>query len=183
MSFKFNCQHGSHETVADAKACQFGTAPAPTALDKLSTQHVRNDLARATARSEQVRRSVLGTDTASEPETAGAQMQRTYSAPRYDAPAGHYAVEFEGQLRFFKVDRPTEGKWAGYVFIKEQASDDLYPIRNRQRREAILAAISEDYKAAGARYGQEIGRCYVCHRTLTDATSRELGIGPDCRSK
>jgi hypothetical protein len=36
---------------------------------------------------------------------------------------------------------------------------------------------------AGPRYGREIGRCYRCNRTLTDAVSRSLGIGPDCRSK
>lgn len=187
--FKFNCQHQRHETVADARACQAGTfAPklgsyGQEAMDRLATQHVRNDLAMATARSEQVRRSLgipAGADLPTPvPTTAPAQAK----APRYDAPAGHYAVEFDGQLRFFKVDRPEDGKWAGYVFVKEQASDELYPIRNRQRREAILAAISEDWEAAGARYGKEIGRCYRCNRTLTDPTSRALGIGPDCRSK
>jgi hypothetical protein len=178
--FKFDCKHGRHETVADAKACQANASPAPTALDKLSTQHIRNDLAMATARSEQVRRS-LGIPTGAPVPTP--VPATTAKAPRFDAPAGHYAVEFEDKLRFFKVDRPTEGKWAGYVFVKEQASDELYPVRNQSRRQAILAAISEDWKAAGQRYGQEIGRCYVCHRTLTDATSRALGIGPDCRSK
>lgn len=32
-------------------------------------------------------------------------------------------------------------------------------------------------------YGQHIGSCGKCGRTLTDEVSRSLGIGPDCRSK
>lgn len=176
--FKFNCQHGRHETVQDAKDCVAGVFPRTQVLDRLATQHIRNDLAVATARSAQVRRSVLGTSAPTHPAPA-----KAVKAPRFDAPAGYYAVEFEGKLRFFKVDRPTEGRWAGYVFVKEQASDELYPVKNPTRRSAIIAAISEDFEAAGKRYGQEIGRCYKCHRTLTDETSRALGIGPDCRSK
>src|SRR4051812_17412755 len=107
MSFKFDCKHGRHETVADAKACQANASPAPTALDKLSTQHIRNDLAMATARSEQVRRSVLGTPAQSNPLGVTAEIQA--KAPRDDAPAGYYAIGPEGDTKFYKVDRPTEG--------------------------------------------------------------------------
>jgi hypothetical protein len=30
-------------------------------------------------------------------------------------------------------------------------------------------------------YATELGQCYVCGRTLTDDTSRAMGIGPTCR--
>jgi hypothetical protein len=30
------------------------------------------------------------------------------------------------------------------------------------------------------RYGREVGRCCLCHRTLTDLPSRQAGIGPVC---
>lgn len=95
---------------------------------------------------------------------------------------GRYAVEEDGVLKFLRV---TEGKarWAGRTFVEIQASDDRYAVRNPARRNALLAAIAADPEAAATRYGVELGHCYRCGRTLTDETSRALGIGPDCRSK
>lgn len=99
-----------------------------------------------------------------------------------DVPEGRYAVEnADGELRFYKVDRPTEGRWRGYTFVNVQASDDLHPIRNRAERERILAAIGADVQGAMLRYGREIGKCGHCGRTLTNEESREYGIGPICR--
>lgn len=114
--------------------------------------------------------------------TRGEQMQNGY-APFPKVAKGYYAIEVDGVLKFYRVDRPTEGKWAGYTFLSVQASDDFWPIKNRDQKRAILELIAADPKAAGARYGREIGRCYRCHRTLTDATSRANGIGPDCAGK
>jgi Family of unknown function (DUF6011) len=94
-------------------------------------------------------------------------------------PEGRYAVINEaGVTEFFKVDAPTEGKWAGYVFVKQQASDDLYPVKGA-RKSDVLARIAADPDAL-ARYGQELGCCGRCGRTLTDEVSRATGIGPEC---
>ena len=94
---------------------------------------------------------------------------------------GRYAVEYNEGLRFYKVENGKEGtRWEGYTFLKVQASDDLYPIKDREARTAILALIAADPQAALARYGQEIGKCGRCNRTLTDAESRARGIGPEC---
>lgn len=95
--------------------------------------------------------------------------------------AGHYAIEFDGQLRFFKVETPDEGRWAGWTFVSEQASDDYWAVKGARKGE-VLKAIAEDPEAL-ARYGQELGICGVCSRTLTDPESRERGIGPTCASK
>ena len=95
--------------------------------------------------------------------------------------AGHYAIDFEGQIRFFKVDTPEEGKWAGWTFVREQASDDYWSVKGARKAE-VLKAIAEDPEAL-ARYGQELGICGLCSRTLTDPESRELGLGPICRNK
>lgn len=100
-----------------------------------------------------------------------------------EVPAGRYALRVDGVVKFYRLDRPTEGKWAGYTFLKAQASDELYPIRNRAEKERIIAEIGRDIQAAATLYGVELGRCYECGRKLTDETSRALGIGPDCRSK
>lgn len=95
--------------------------------------------------------------------------------------AGHYAIDFEGQLRFFQVQTPEDGKWAGWTFVSEQASDDFWPVKGARKAE-VLKAIAGDDEAL-ARYGKELGICGVCSRTLTDPESRERGIGPTCASK
>ena len=107
---------------------------------------------------------------------------RKAPAPAIDVPAGRYAVEIDGVLGFFKVDCPTEGRWAGYVFVKQMASDTEYPVRGT-RRGVVLDAIAVDPQAASVRYGREIGACGVCGRTLTDEDSRARGIGPVCADK
>lgn len=100
-----------------------------------------------------------------------------------DVPAGRYAVNNEeGILRFYSVDRPDKGKWAGYVFVNVWASDERHPIRGNAAKKAILDKIIEaGPKEAAERFGREIGACAVCGRTLTDPVSREIGIGPICR--
>jgi hypothetical protein len=115
------------------------------------------------------------------PAAALAKAQATPAEPA--VPAGRYAVEVDGALGFFRVDRPAEGRWAGRTFVSVQASDEFYPVRARARRARVLAAIAADPAAASARYGQELGVCGVCGRTLTDATSRQIGIGPICRER
>lgn len=99
-----------------------------------------------------------------------------------DVPAGRYAVpNAEGVLRFYKVDRPTEGRWAGYTFVKMYVSDQTVPVRTG--RDDVLRRIAEDPKAAMLRFGQEIGQCGHCGRTLTDEASRAAGIGPVCAGR
>lgn len=100
-----------------------------------------------------------------------------------EVPAGRYALRTDGVVKFYRLDRPTEGRWAGYVFLKLQASDDLWSIRNHTERDRILAEIAKDVLAAERLYGVELGKCSRCGRTLTDETSRAYGIGPDCRTK
>lgn len=95
---------------------------------------------------------------------------------------GRYAVEMDGKLRFFHVSKPAEGKWAGFTFVKEQASDDLYRVRG-ERAATAIRTLSEDPQAAMIRYGMELGKCGVCGRTLTDEESRANGIGPICAEK
>lgn len=100
-------------------------------------------------------------------------------------PNGRYAVtEADGVLRFYKVNTPTEGKWAGFTFVEIQASDELYPLKgDHARKTRVLALIAADVQAAMLRYGQEIGNCGHCGRTLTNPISRSIGIGPICRAK
>lgn len=137
---------------------------------------------------EQVRQCAYKTDPATKVLHAGTEPEPVSLFQRDGrgtpvVASGHYAVTEGNELRFFKVDRVTEGKWAGRTFVKRQSSDELWPVKSRERREEILALIAAEPKEAMIRYGQEIGRCGHCNRTLTDETSRAAGIGPVCASR
>lgn len=89
---------------------------------------------------------------------------------RYAIPGGD-----DGALRFYSVKQGMHT-----TFVDVWASDARYPIKGMPQKLAILKEIAAD-PDAGPRFGREIGACYVCGRTLTDETSRALGIGPVCR--
>jgi len=98
-------------------------------------------------------------------------------------PVGRYAVEVGDTLAFVQVDRPEEGRWAGYTFVTRQIADEFVRV-SRQQATVILNAIAAAGPAeASKRYGREIGECGVCHRTLTSEDSRAAGIGPVCAAK
>jgi hypothetical protein len=99
-----------------------------------------------------------------------------------DVPAGKYAVEINGTLTFAIVDRPEEGRWAGYTFVSQQVSDERIRINRRRQQEILEAIRTAGFKEASIRYGHELGKCGVCGRTLTNEASREAGIGPKCQA-
>jgi hypothetical protein len=124
-----------------------------------------------------------------------------------DVPAGRYAVwtnewhaEVDGNgntvnadistgymthsIKFYVVDRPLEGRWAGRTFVSVQASDEKHPVRNARDRVRVLDAIvAAGIKESMLLYGKEIGKCGHCGRTLTNDESRAAGIGPVCAGK
>lgn len=108
-------------------------------------------------------------------------------APWPDVPAGFYATPSRtghNDLDFWKVDRPDKGKWTGYTFVKRVIGGHPETrVRGAEARTALEAILAEGPKNAGKKYADEIGRCYICNLHLTDDLSRELGIGPVCRSK
>ncbi|URC18151.1 hypothetical protein SEA_ZENTENO07_50 [Mycobacterium phage Zenteno07] len=117
------------------------------------------------------------------------EVRSTVEAPAADVevPAGRYALELEdstvgNDLAFYKVDRPTEGKWAGRVFVNQIVGPEERAVRGKAAA-TILARIAADPAAASIRYGHAVQKCGVCHTRLTNKVSREAGIGPDCRKK
>lgn len=105
-------------------------------------------------------------------------------------PAGRYAVPGGSRLKI-QVDRPTEGRWAGFVFVKDAAEYGMGERYGKQAPGALysgrlvdeLTTILADPQAAMAAYGHLVGRCGACNRTLEDEQSVALGIGPVCRGK
>jgi hypothetical protein len=101
--------------------------------------------------------------------------------------AGYYATESRtghNDLDFWRVDRPTEGKWAGKTFVKRviggRADCD---VRGKEARTALEQILADGEATAAVLYGKEIGKCYCCNHRLTDKLSRALGIGPVCRKE
>lgn len=112
---------------------------------------------------------------------------RPARAPYPSVPAGHYAVPSatgNNDLDFYRVDRPTTGRWSGRTFVKRVIGGrPATAIRGGEQHAALTRILEAGIESAAVLYGQQIGRCYRCNRHLTDETSRRLGIGPDCRGR
>jgi Family of unknown function (DUF6011) len=111
------------------------------------------------------------------------ECPETEPTPAPTVAEGHYAITSTGDndLAFYRVEHGT-GQWAGRTFVRLVVGGHSDRNAPRDHVAGILARIAADPDAA-ARYGREIGRCWMCNRHLTDETSRALGIGPDCRAK
>lgn len=110
----------------------------------------------------------------------------------------YFAVPYDGdgafdQHWFARIDKPKDGKYAGQVFVKwvygevergigRQFTGEMFRFKKGEERfDYPLNELYADPEVAKARYGKLIGRCGNCHKRLTDATSRQIGIGPECR--
>ena len=126
-------------------------------------------------------------------DQASAWIERLLALPRKtnggeelpDVPAGRYAVENdEGRLKFYIVNRPTQGRWSGYTFVDSQHGPNRDSLRNfAQKRGVLQRIVDAGIVACRQRYGQELGHCGACGLELTDPISREVGIGPVCRGR
>lgn len=102
------------------------------------------------------------------------------------------AVENEsGELTFLLIDRPAaNSNWHGWVFVKQQQGPNEVKLGAQRPGQtyvgqwpSLIDKVLADPLAAVARYGLALGICGVCGLPLTNAESRESGIGPVCRSR
>lgn len=102
-------------------------------------------------------------------------------------PEGHYATPSRtgnNDFDFWTVDKPAEGKWAGWTFVSRVIGGrEDTRIRGAEAKQALAAIQEYGIEQAGRVYGQQIGRCCKCNRHLTDEDSRQAGIGPDCAKR
>lgn len=121
--------------------------------------------------------------------TAAATAQKSSYDMYEDIVDGNYAYEWNGKTRFYRVVRKAgKGKWEGQTFInvQERASEELFPIYNRETRKAILTTIRENGPAICQKiFAEKLGRCWRCGKILTDEFNpyKEQGLGPDCGTK
>lgn len=121
--------------------------------------------------------------------TAGPQQQERTGVT---VPDGRYAITRTAALAglpgddttiFIKVNTGTSGRWQGFTFVDRLTGPNEEPVKDRNLKGRVLAAIAADIFGALTRYGREVGRCGECHIRLTDDDSRAMGIGPDCFEK
>lgn len=83
-------------------------------------------------------------------------------------------------LRFYRIYTPTTGHYQAGPVIRRYASDNELAITPDEARAAVTS-IAADPDGAAFRYSDTYANCWVCGRTLTDAVSRLLSVGPVCR--
>lgn len=128
-------------------------------------------------------RHVGGCPVAAAPSTVGLDLS--------ELPAGRYAVPGGTTRLKVQVDKPAEGRWAGYTFVRDAAeygSGQRYGKAAPGGRyvgqiEDELVVILADPAAASMAYGRLVGRCGICNRHLEDEQSVERGIGPVCAQR
>jgi hypothetical protein len=106
-------------------------------------------------------------------------LTRRISSALPEVPEGHYAVVIDGTTKFYTIKVSSKGFISGYVWASDEQHRLEFPVLR-----AILNKIVEmGLKESTILFGQKIGTCGRCGRTLTDATSRAAGIGPVCATK
>lgn len=140
------------------------------------------------ASAESAREKWLAKQASREAERAASAAERLDLT---DVPAGRYAVP-GGETRLkIRINKPSKGKWVGWVFVDDGAEYGNRQSYGRQAPDGVyvgklveqLKAIAADPKAAMAAYGHLVGHCGVCNRLLEDEESVARGIGPICAQK
>lgn len=176
-----------HANAASVRECyantgQFSNRPTPPATARYEAFEARSD-AKAAER--------LAEHKAEQARQARNARYATWrTIPVYTADRGYYAIEIDGDLQFFRVERPSKGKHQGKTFVSRQ-SGDTFDKMSWTMSGRVLDAIAADPETANVLYGQKIGRCARCRRSLTDdknvgsdgLTSLQRGVGPECAKK
>ncbi len=105
---------------------------------------------------------------------------------------GFYALKSTGtnDLVFYAVKtnkgfhNPSyKGQRSVYMIVGGHRDERLTGERAVNAVKRLVALTDDERMQAQALYGQEIGRCGVCGRHLTDEHTRKRGIGNDCASR
>jgi len=92
----------------------------------------------------------------------------------------------EGGMHIVRVDRPKQGNWVGWVFLKQEPVHDPKNGGRQQvggtytgRMRGAASRISRNWLASCKRYGTTVGKCGLCNRRLSVADAR-TGMGKSC---
>lgn len=105
--------------------------------------------------------------------------------PTTEMPTGKYGVEgIDGTIMVFSIDKPKNGKWAGWTFVNKLDGKNRTPVRDRDEKQAVLDEIeAAGYLQSAKLYGKATSHCAICGTELTHPDSVAAGIGPICALK
>lgn len=122
------------------------------------------------------------------PKSIAVRQQRSESRQAWRTlaeatPEGRYALPTgpgQDKPHFYRLSKRN-----GFIKLQEQASDTLYQVELRNYEEILRAIADFGVEKSGRLYGELIGSCRKCGRTLTDENNPYLaqGYGPDCGAK
>lgn len=100
-------------------------------------------------------------------------------------PEGRYALQAEdGTVTFYKVDRPDQGRWAGYIFTKRIVGSPGDWAEFRVPLAPTMDAIEKMGAMESARlFGYKAKACGRCSSPLSTVQSRAAGYGEVCAEK
>jgi len=126
------------------------------------------------------------------PDRAAPVTMTGETAPAHDIPAGYYATPSRtgsNDVDFWKVERPENGKYAGWTFAKRVLGGGsggqtrVTMIHMSEQRSALAAIAQYGIEEARCLYGDKMQRCTDCNRELTDDLSRSRRKGDWCWNK
>jgi hypothetical protein len=121
-----------------------------------------------------------------------AQPQRVTNESFGTLADGFYALKSTGtnDLVFYAVktnkgfhNPQFKGQRSVYMIVGGHRDERLSGDRAMNAVKRLVSLTDDERMQAQALYGQEIGRCGVCGRHLTDEVTRKRGIGNDCASR
>lgn len=99
-------------------------------------------------------------------------------------PDGKYALQADdGHFVFYQIDNPTEGKWAGYTFVKQlvgSVGSWSEQRLSRQVSDGVKARIAANVEEAARMFGIKAKACSYCSSPLSNIQSRAAGYGETC---
>lgn len=100
-------------------------------------------------------------------------------------PEGRYAVETD-VVRFYQVDKPAQGKWAGFTFVNQLVGSvgnwQRIPVKKLLLKLELLKTIAENPEESARLFGQKSKHCGYCMSPLSKDRSRASGYGETCAS-
>jgi len=114
--------------------------------------------------------------------TAGGKFNPGIPKGYYATPSttGHNDLDFW----FVNVVEREGSQWDGWRTVSRVIGGRASTRVNRAvRRSALKAIISYGVDKAGDQFADNLGRCKKCGKHLTDETSRDRRMGPDCYAR
>lgn len=108
-----------------------------------------------------------------------------------ELPEGRYALDTQpggaNSIAFWRVSRPSNGRWAGFVFVVQLVGGvgDWREFRTTKEQAHSIAdrIVKVGAREAAARFGHEAGQCGRCLSPLSVDRSRAAGYGKICAEK